>query len=452
MITLIQDNDYLRKKNCDPYKDMFKLFAKSIKDMPLEDIVRIDTFFNQETYCHIGKIALLFYSHKEGKGFSNIKKELKTLYKETSLEVLIELYLLFSNIIIERTQVLKMYNEDIANLTRYKNQDSLDTYFNIEALVANISLMAIIMEHDLLNYNINCFKENNGSLQLLREIKKDKVSIIQHEPCKLMILLSSADTEKLLNATALIVQKSKSLESKFYPNITNEISILRENLTVNFYQELLSMMIYKDKYLKMREILNNNSFDKDLCSLNTKLLRSRKFLPPKNGVVLKMKNHKNIESVFFNEIDLSEERILTGTVRYVDKEEFVFSVNLSTNILHTFLVRDTEDVLSILFSFYGIEDDHNLQSRISTDDYEVLSPYYWKYRNNNYETNGEREIRLLGKKVKREYEIKVSSFVRKINGKPSQDSLNLAQRLCIELEPNTTIVKEHVRTYNKGIV
>lgn len=457
MITLIHATEKYKKKNFDIYKELLKETSKTMKNIPLEDIIQIDTFFNHDIYSDISKLALLFYSHKDGSGFSKLKKEIKRLYKEHGLKSFVDLYLYFTYALMERDHILNEYGIEIANkYTRYSVQDSIYTYFNIESIIANLSLIIIIMENDLLNYGISHFEENNGEFKLIRNIKRDNISIIKSCYNKsdkfeygVIGLISSKELDSYLNKTAQIVKSYSHLGSNKAGILCSDDFLKLKNLTsVNFYQTLLSKMIYLKSYFNISENPFENSLDLEVCYLKCSLLKSRKFLPPRGGVVLKINNHEHIESIYLNEGEFHEDRFLTAIVRYKDKSEYVFSLILPVNLFHIIALKHVEDVIDILLDFYGIEDENKPNNNL---DYEVLSPYYWKYRNNNYETKNEKETRVSGKKVKREHEIKISSFIRKINGNPSNEALTLAKRLCIELEPNTTVVKEHTRTYSKNI-
>lgn len=454
MITLLHTKDNYKKKNFDIYKELLKETSRTIKKIPLEDIIQIDTFFHHETYKSIGKLALLFYSHKEGSGYSKIKKEIKKMYKEYGLNTFIDLYLYFTYAITERAHVLTEYGEEIANeLTRYSVKDSISTYFNIETLISSLALIIIILENDLLNYGISHFQDINGELKLIKDTKKDTFSIIKgcynnnNEFVYGTIgLISSKDFNLYKNRTIDIVDNYNHLDSNNAKILcAKDFLKLKTVITYNYYQLLLTKMIYLDEYFKNNKYVNESFLDSELCYLKSNVLKTRKFLPPKGGIILKINNSSNIESIYLNESEFNEDRVIVGTVRYTDKTESIFSLVLPVRLFNIVTLRHLDEVIDILLDFYGIEDgDSNKKF-----EYEVLSPYYWKYRDNNYETKNEKKDRIAGKKVKREYEVKISSFIRKINGNPSNEALSLAEKLCIELKPNTTIVKEHTRTYGK---
>lgn len=454
MITFIHTNEDYKKKNFNVYKELLKEVSRTIKKVPLEDIIQIDTFFHHDTYKSLGKLALLFYSHKEGSGYSKIKKEIKKIYKENGLKTFIDLYLCFTHSIMEREHILTEYGEEIANqLTRYSVKDSIYTYFNIETLISSLSLIIIIFENDLLNYGISHFQNNNGELKLIKNTKKDTFSIIKG--CYNMNndfiygsigLISSKDFNIYKNKTIDIIDNYNHLDSISSRKLCSKDFLkLKTVIISNYYQLLLTKMIYLDEYFKNSTFVCESFLNSELCYLKNNLLKSRKFLPPKGGIILKINNSSNIESIYLNESEFNEDRVLVGTVRYTDKTESIFSSVLPVNFFNIITLKYVDEVIDILLDFYGIE-EQNINKKF---EYEVLSPYYWKYRDNNYETKNEKKDRIIGKKIKREHTVKISNFIRKINGNPSNEALYLAKKLCIELEPNTTIVKEHTRNYSK---
>ena len=81
-------------------------------------------------------------------------------------------------------------------------------------------------------------------------------------------------------------------------------------------------------------------------------------------------------------------------------------------------------------------------------EYDVISPTYWKYRNNGYVASGDK-LNDKGLVIKREFQIDIAPFLRKVNNEASSEAKKLAISLGVELEKGYTIVKPHTRTYNK---
>lgn len=240
MVTLIHTTEKYKKKNFDIYKELLKEITKSMKSVPLEDIIQIDTFFNHDIYSDISKLALLFYSHKDGSGFSKLKKEIKRIYKEHRLKSFIDLYLYFTYSIMERDHILNEYGLEIANKsTRYSVQDSIYTYFHIESIIANLSLVVVIMENDLLNYGISHFEQINGEFKLIRNTKRDNISMIKScynsKSDKLEYgvigLISSKELDSYLTKTAQIVKSYSHLNPSKAGVLCSEDFLKLKNLT-----------------------------------------------------------------------------------------------------------------------------------------------------------------------------------------------------------------------------
>lgn len=111
--------------------------------------------------------------------------------------------------------------------------------------------------------------------------------------------------------------------------------------------------------------------------------------------------------------------------------------------------------LEYIADFFEIEqlfDNENTNENIKDNnlEYDVISPSYWKYRNNNYISEND-IVDNKGVVIKREFEVKIAPFIRKINSEASLEARNLAKKLCVKLEEGHTIVKPHVRTYKKRI-
>lgn len=80
--------------------------------------------------------------------------------------------------------------------------------------------------------------------------------------------------------------------------------------------------------------------------------------------------------------------------------------------------------------------------------YDVISPKYWKYRDRGYKSEND-EMDHKGVVIKREFEVEIAPFIRKINGEASKEAKDLAKKLGVILEDGHTIVKPHTRHYNK---
>ncbi|MFI3211391.1 MAG: hypothetical protein R3Y64_10140, partial [Peptostreptococcaceae bacterium] len=186
-------------------------------------------------------------------------------------------------------------------------------------------------------------------------------------------------------------------------------------------------------------------FDSAIVSLYNDDLFKRKILLPKTGVIILPLNHDSVESILIKEIETNVFNNLLFITRYKNKKEVVNSVMLSNSYIEPFRLDNSElnsDIKSfeLIYDFFKIKENDNFR-------YEVISPKYWKYRHKNYVSSS--DVYLNNKLVKREFDVEVSSYIRKINGKCSGEALELSKRLGVVLEDGYTIVKAHKRTYNK---
>ena len=135
---------------------------------------------------------------------------------------------------------------------------------------------------------------------------------------------------------------------------------------------------------------------------------------------------------------------IVGCVRYKDGEENNLSFPLNIAKIIPIFCRCAGEVMDYILAFYKIEyKDNDLNMN-----YEVISPYYWKYREHNYESNSERESRILGDDNLTKKPVYISSYIRNITGNPSDSAKQLAKKMCINLKENQTIVTGHMRNYN----
>lgn len=314
-----------------------------------------------------------------------------------------------------------------------------------------ITLLSIVLSNDLFNYEIESFRKDT-ELKIVKPFKKKSQSIIT----------AFNGLPFLIDSNACSIIKSYAMEAgeEEAENISSEFNMV-------FLSQLLAKYFYKEKYKDVvdnmlsvealfrpksetsflevyRDKTSISEFKKNNSSINiyTDVFKLRKVLIPANGVILKINNDDcYIESILLNEFSVEYGLYIIGIIRYKDGSEL--AINIPVHVYKTYNISAVNafEACGVILDFYGVTE--------SPIDYDVLAPYYWKYRFTNYETSDEKNARLKGVKVKREYEIEINSFVRKVNGNPSKEALALAKKLFIELEPNHTIVKKHSRTYNK---
>ena len=263
---------------------------------------------------------------------------------------------------------------------------------------------------------------------------------------------------EILENTLLLIPKSV-IDSKINIGMgisdISDVSALLEYLVhICWYASMLDMTKQiVDNYEGSINLAGNRA---DFYRTSTDWGRERKVLVPNKGVVLLI-NDNIIESMRLEEFHRGNMHYIEVKVQYRKpiREVQTYILPVLNKEIHTsFLYKSSEevdndrtiaDVVDYLADFLGIELEGEIIGK--TKPYEVISPVYWKYRDNNYLSPKDHETVRKGIKLKREYTIEVSAHLRK--GNPSQDAKNLADSLCIKLPEGYTVVREHNRTYNK---
>ena len=182
-------------------------------------------------------------------------------------------------------------------------------------------------------------------------------------------------------------------------------------------------------------------------------LTKRNVLLPNKGIILLI-NDTMIESIKLKEIHEGIINYMEVKVQYnkpVREVQTYIMPLMNEKMPISFIYKISRklgngaDVADYIAHFLGTGLDGEPPSGVKP--YEVISPNYWKYRDNNYMSPKDHESIKKGVKLKREYTVDVSAHLRK--GNPSQEAKDLADTLCIELPEGYTIVREHYRTYNK---
>lgn len=428
------------KKNFNPYREALKNLVDDIKNTDFNVLINTNVYIQSDICSDIDKIVLNIYSMKNI-NYKSIEKEFNNLYKKYGLLNLLNLYVVSVNQILDSY----LFNNVVEPSKRVYILDDMDTYYKSCALLSKISLYSVIINNDLLNYKIDYMLDdkNKKDYRIVKDLKRENISLAKGL-YDVPIFLTTKDARLFKNS--LSSNKLTMSEIRGYMN----------TYTVLLFQSLTEIVFFKDEYKKYFNFQYDYDikklYKKKIFSIDHNVIKLRKVLPPKGGIVLKIKDDDDIESIYFNEKEDLNNRAIGGVVRYTDgtEEDFIFILNslVSSSIFCTC----SEKVFIALLLFYEVEYEifNKVLNKYGKIDFEVLSPYYWRYRKNNYETNKEKKQRLEGKKIKREFTVNISSFIRKIKGNPSKEAQELAEKLCVKLNPNHTIVKEHQRTYNKN--
>lgn len=212
------------------------------------------------------------------------------------------------------------------------------------------------------------------------------------------------------------------------------------------------------------DVLNQMNPEVTLCKPITKEIRhsvetgngtsfrsekflNRKFMTGAKGNLLLINKFAvdifNVKSVLVRDV-LINDFLACLAVSYItaDGDENSMIMPLNFNAVRA---RDNSGLLVILENFYGIRSEGDYGKQVSEMKlFEVMSPYYWKYRYKGYTTDKEKVSTIRGYKEYREVPIGIHKAKM---GNPSNSAIKLAELHHIVLEAGETLVDEHVRHY-----
>lgn len=439
--------DYIKKsltKKSQDKKEYLKLLFKEYE--------KSQHYYNEsvfDTLCNIPNVqkiekVILFLKYKKD---LNYKEKIKMIKSEE-----IDLgYLLW----IEKT--IACYNKNLAisivtleveggDGLRLKNINIPKEQLYIIIDQTNVLLNAInlikCVVFDYYNYEIKSFDKNNKVKKLLIP---NKEIFYANGQC-IVQSIKKIDIEHILAIIKSTHKLSDDLEDMHNKIAAGVTMIVFENLISNEYYKYL----LKEKYNEYVSNEIEKRFELNSVKVDISLFSKRKVLLPKNGVVLLIEDNPSIEAILLKEIydESLEINNLIIITKYKNNTECMNGITLtkkSENVEWIKVSKNEDDAattLEYIIDFFGIED------KKESIKYDIISPNYWKYRNKGYKTSGDK-VDLSGVVIKREYEIEIAPFIRKIQGEPSKEAIKIANRLGVVLEKGNTIVRPHTRTYNK---
>ena len=354
-------------------------------------------------------------------------------------------------IIIER--ILMSFYTVQHNNTEYEDSEEL---IRLTILLNTLVLIKCI-KFGLSKYDINYFDKDLNPKKIYKGLK-----IVSCDLGLISIIDSKSDIYKDISNHIRNLSGNDSFNSNEGYDLVKFYDYISEHSASRINQLSNCNILFSLDYLKLlftdsfKSILNLKSLvpheDMLITLISSKLFFNRKILIPKSGVILLVKNHPFIESILIKEKYLDDTNNIVYITRFKDGTEIPNIAILQTDLGQDYpqLIVDSRLNDEIRISHYifhflnvfkeGVED-------ITLVEYDVISPSYWKYRNKNYISQN--DTLRDGIVVKREFEVEIAPYLRKINGEPSKEAKALAKKLCISLEEGYTIVKPHTRVYNK---
>lgn len=416
MISL--NGEKFKDKNIDNInKELLKSYCNKLISYDLDLVTRIDMMLHGPLVSDIQKSVLQLYLKHNTLTYKQKLKIFKDIYKKYGNEILLHDFIFIPYSMVE---IIGMENGGIIKDEYEMNK--AEEHIECASILANFMYICLIIHEELLTHNIAFIMDSNKGVQLVRNKTTQTLHVLE-TPYTLPCIASNKGLEYI-----------RSLKDSI--DIVNCLG----NLFVKGLGELTLKLVMKKEYT------NDCAFTTDMSTITNDIesLRYRKVLTPHNGIVLKINEENSlVESMFFKEKAYGCMRFIVGTVRYRNGKENNLCMPLHNPHFTSFTCEEGVEVIMHILKFYGTREvDYT---------HEVLSPYYWKYRENKYETSSERNQRVAGVRVKREHLVDIAPTVRKINGKPSKEAIELAGKLCINLDEGYTLVREHTRTYNKTI-
>lgn len=432
-------------------KEFFKLIFKLMDNYlnKIDDIVfnKIDVYIQSDFLSKI----ILFLKYKKGLNYREKIKMIKSLSEGVTANSLLACEKLI-----------------ISHIEYFAKYDVAPEHGNMLASPHVIGRVKNEADRDILRTQLLLFK---NTLEII------KCVVFNYHKKELMYVEDGTPKYKLVRFKTIYIFESEFKIStevdmddlmellKLYEDDKNKLiydvdstvagiilnACIKEDLRTDDYNKYLLDKSYNSLISnRLNSFLTTNS-----CRVNSFLFMTRKVLIPKNGVVILVENEESsIESIFLSEKLVGDTNNIYFITRYKNGTEIINSVLLNKKMAHNATIfmglaeiNDTYfNTLGYIFKFLNVN--------IAKDEiynsikFSVIAPYYWKYRHKNYKSEND-IVDSKGVVIKREFEIEIAPFVRKIKGQPSSEALKLADKLGVVLEEHHTIVKPHKRVYNK---
>lgn len=424
-------------------KAIFKVYDLSLKYFD-------EHCFNNLTRlldCREVEKLVLALKYKEGLNY----KEKSKLVLEATKDFSVEYFFTLDAIVHTYWNDLTNSEYKISNLPNLKknygyDDIDIDLLFQQLALLLNTMTLIRCVKYDYYKSNITSVDDN---YKINKSITMNKITASSKH------VFMVGDIDKVKNEDIYDCVKSIGKVYNFDQAVAYVVNFIGCISTDEITEDIYSKIVLKSEYMSTVSNRIDNTSDVHYVTLNMDDFLRRKVLLPKKGVVLLVKDNPCIESILLKEKLGTYYNNLIIVTKYKNGREMINTLmikdwKLSTNnrLLNVYKIETetncptTADYVSSFFELYN-EDTYKYKP-----EYEVIAPYYWKYRNKDYKSSND-EVDSRGFVVRREYSVDIAPFIRKIGGEPSEESKELASKLGVILEDGYTIVKAHTRIYNK---
>lgn len=446
----IFNNKSNKQLKSDPYKKILKELTNNIRELDNDTIS-----FLKNSSSHLGipdtEELLLLIHHNKELTYKEIEKKLKKIYSTNSFEELFYYYVVILNNSLYKDFIIKSALEANIPLEQVDpNHEETIITNKLQGTLATIAFYSILFNENLLERKIEF-------LNISEQYSESKpIKLIKPEPMSLLKGIHNIPILLTYKEADLVTRLSKKLILEGYDHkILDHMKLI---YTYRFLEYNFSMYCFgKDfnSFINNKEFIGEEAFriaELKMAIIPTATIKERKIIPPKDGVVLKLKNHKTVESIYLNECSRFNLRIIYGVARFKNGSEQPISMRLNSNEGTILYCYDTADISDVILDFYKCpevkpQDEHNI---IPVPEYEVLSATYWNYRNKGYETEKEHNQRVLGKKVQLEHTVKIGTRVKTIKTRASKEIREFADKIQLTLADNETVVRERNRNYTRN--
>lgn len=423
-------------------KCLIKVYDETLNQIQEDDLNNLTKLLD----CREIEKIVLALKYKRDLNYREKINVIKELTKDFSLEY----FFVLDNII--RTYWNDFTNaqfqkENLPNLKENYYKDDMSFFMQLSILV-NIMTVIRCIKYDYCKSNIVSISDNDN---ISKSITNNKI-MASIGPQLVIGDIDKCDDYDILDCTNNLgeVYSMDHALSMIIPLIGH---ISTDEITEDIY----SKVVLREEYSKTVSNRICNTRLVTYKNFNIKDFLRRKILLPKNGVILLVDDKNSyIESILLKEKLGTYYNNLIIVTRYKDGSEMINTLmikdwELSTderrlNVYKVEEVQNAPSTADYVSSFFGMYDDAHYKYK---PNYEVIAPYYWKYRDKNYKSEND-VVNDKGVVIKREYSIDVAPFIRKISGEPGKEAKALADKLGVILEQGYTIVKAHRRVYNKS--
>lgn len=429
-----------KKKRISPYRQVIKQLVNDINDTDTNAVLIVNSLNPEYRNVLLEDFISWVQAQGDDISYSIAEKKLKDIYAEVGLDRLIIFYISVLNTCLTEDFILRLSRmNNVKDADFFENYEEFQIRKKARTTLAKICLFSVIFSENLLDKSICKFSINDdySKTKIIKEIKSETMSLFNGMD-DIPLLLTQKETDLVYK----LINKLRSDGESFA--VFNHLKFLLSQHTLERFNAFYCFEDRLENFITNTEFTQNGATRVELSkfySIPVEAIYQRRIIPPDEGVVIKVLDHPQIESIYLNECSRFNYRIIYGIVRFKDNYEQLYSLKVDINPILVLFTLYSGDVTSILLDFYKTPDTlKNNMGITSSFKFNILPAETWKYRTKNYTIPSNEDINNNN--------VKITTYVRKTKGNPSKETLNYANKLKLILEENQTLVKEKGRNYN----